>query len=256
MVTPSNSCNRSLLANPIVVQIEGGVQRGGQLIGCDRDLEGGVAVGGADHPFDARLPSRRGRSQGRTPSMTRHISTDSNPARVRRIALVGFALLLVSIIGVAVGLVALTGGGGPADATVETFEPRVAVGNESADAMSGSEAVVTCNDRGPPPGIAAVEGRLEFGRPPGDEGPQDASFRVIVTVGDALITDSLNVTLQPGDSTRYFPLATVDQPEALSGGDRVTVTVQITTDGTTVASANRTVQVDERDIPCEDEREI
>jgi hypothetical protein len=76
-----------------------------------------------------------------------------------------------------------------------------------------------------------------------------------VTVGDGLITDSLTVTLQPGDSTRYFLHATVDQPETLSGGDRVTVTGQITTDGTTVASTNRTVQVDERDIPCADERE-
>ena len=174
---------------------------------------------------------------------------------MRRTALVGVALLLVIVVGAAVGLAALTSDGGPADATVETFEPRVAVGNESADAMSGSGAVITCNERGPPPGTAAVEGRLEFGRPPGDEGPQDASFQVIVTVGDGLITDSLNVTLQPGDSARYFPHAIVDQPETLSGGDRVTVTVQITTDGTTVASTNRTVQVDERDIPCADERE-
>jgi hypothetical protein len=172
---------------------------------------------------------------------------------MRRIALVGFALLLVLVVGAAVGLAAVTGGDEPADATVETFEPRVAVGNESADAMSGSGEVVTCNDRGPIPGNAAVEGRLEFGRPVGDEGPGDASFRAVVTVGDDLITDSYNVTLPPGESTRYFPRAVVDQPETLSGGDRVTVRVRITTEGTTVASANRTVRVDERDRPCEGE---
>jgi len=173
----------------------------------------------------------------------------------RRIAVFGFLALVVLVGATTLGLAVLTDDGGPADATIETFEPRVAVGNESADAMSGSGEVVTCNDRGPMPGNAAIEGRLTFERPLRDEGPRDASFRAVVTVGDDLITDSLNVTLSPGGSTRFLPLTVVDRPETLSGGDQVTVRARITTEGTTVASANRTVQVDERDIPCEEERE-
>jgi hypothetical protein len=174
---------------------------------------------------------------------------------MRKVAIFGFLALVVLVGAATVGLAVLTGDSGPADATVETFEPRVAVGNESADATSGSGGVVTCNDRGPIPGNAAIEGELEFGRPVTDEGPQDASFRAVVTVGDDLITDSLNVTLTPGGSTRVFLRTTVDQPETLSGGDRVTVRTRITADGTTVAAANRTVRVNERDIPCADERE-
>jgi len=174
--------------------------------------------------------------------------------KLHQVAVLGFLALVVLVGAATLGLAALTGDGGPADATVETFEPRVAVGNESADAMSGSGEVVTCNDRGPIPGNAGLEGRLEFGRPAGDEGPRDAAFHAIVTVGDDLIVDSHNVTLPPGESTRFLLFAIVDQPESLSGDDRVTVNTRITTDGTTVASANRTVSVDERDIPCEDER--
>jgi hypothetical protein len=174
--------------------------------------------------------------------------------KLRQVAILGFLALVVLVGAATLGLAALTGDGGPADATVETFEPRVAVGNESADAMSGSGEVVTCNDRGPIPGNAGLEGRFEFGRPTGDEGPRDATFRAVVTVGDDLITDSHNVTLPPGESTRFLLLETVDQPEGLSGGDQVTIRARITTGGTTVASANRTVRVDERDIPCEDER--
>jgi len=172
----------------------------------------------------------------------------------RRIAVFGFLALVVLVGTATLGLAVLTDDGGPADATIETFEPRVAVGNESADAMSGSGEVVTCNDRGPMPGNAAVEGRLAFERPAGDDGPRDATFRAVVTVGDDLITDSLNVTLPPGESTRFLPFATVDQPETLSGGDQVTVHARITTGGTTVAAANKTVRVDERDIPCADQR--
>jgi hypothetical protein len=174
---------------------------------------------------------------------------------MRKVAIFGFLALVVLVGAATLGLAALTGDGGPADATVETFEPRVAVGNESADATSGSGEVVTCNDRGPIPGNAAIEGRLEFDRPVTDEGPSDASFRAVVTVGDDLFTDTHNVTLPPGESTRVFLRTTVDQPETLSGGDRVAVHARITTEGTTVASANRTVRVDERDIPCADERE-
>ncbi|MEF8853453.1 MAG: hypothetical protein V5A44_02285 [Haloarculaceae archaeon] len=46
----------------------------------------------------------------------------------------------------------------------------------------------------------------------------------------------------------------VDQPESLSGGDEVTVSARVELDnGTAVASADRTVTVAERDIPCADE---
>lgn len=170
----------------------------------------------------------------------------------RRIAVFGFLALCLVVVAAAVGLAALTGGSGTADATVDTFEPRVAVGNESADAFGESDGVVTCNDRGPIPGNAALEGRLEFSRPAGDEGPSDASYRAVVTVGDGAITDAYNVTLPPGESTRFFARATVDQPDSLSGGDRVAVSVRIRTDDRTVASANRTVEVAERDVPCAD----
>jgi hypothetical protein len=167
----------------------------------------------------------------------------------RRLAVVGFLALCVLVVAAAAGLAALTGNG-TADVTVDTFEPRVAVGNESADAAGGSGEVVTCTDRGPMPGNAALEGRLEFSRPAGDEGPRDAPYRVAVTVGDGLITDSLNVSLPAGESTRWFLPTVVDQPNGLSGGDRVTVRAQVVTDGETVASANRTVTVAERDRPC------
>ena len=170
--------------------------------------------------------------------------------RRRHLALVGFAALCVLVVAAAAGLAALTGESGTADATVDTFEPRVAVGNESADAFGESGEVVTCNDRGPMPGNAALEGRLELSRPAGDEGPRDAPYRVIVTVGDGLITDSLNVSLPPGESTRWFLPTVVDQPNGLSGGDQVTVRARVVTDGETVASANRTVTVAERERPC------
>jgi hypothetical protein len=56
--------------------------------------------------------------------------------------------------------------------------------------------------------------------------------------------------------TQSYLLTTVDQPEALSGGDEVSVTARVElTNGTAVASAERVVDVAERDRPCEDERE-
>jgi hypothetical protein len=175
---------------------------------------------------------------------------------MRRVALFGFALLLLVTVGAAVGLSALTSGGESADATITTFEPRVAVGNESADALSGSGEVVTCNDRGPMPGNAGLSGRLLVERPVADEGPREASFRLVVTVGDGLFTDSLNATLTPGGSTRSLLFTVVDQPEELSGGDEVTVSARVElTNGTAVASAERVVDVAERDRPCADERE-
>ena len=167
-----------------------------------------------------------------------------------RIAVVGFVALCVLVVAAAAGVAALTGGSGTADATVDTFEPRVAVGNESADAFGESGEVVTCNDRGPMPGNAALEGRLELSRPAGDEGPPNAAYRVAVTVDVDLITDSLNVSLPPGESTRWFLPTVVDQPNGLSGGDQVTVRARVVTDGETVASANRTVTVAERERPC------
>jgi hypothetical protein len=175
---------------------------------------------------------------------------------MRRLALTGFVLLLVVVVGAAVGLSALTSGDESPDATITTFEPRVAVGNESADAMSGSGEVVTCNDQGPIPGNAGLSGRILVERPAADDGPQEAPFRLVVTVGDDLFTDSMNASLTPGGSTRFLLLTTVDQPESLSGGDEVSVTARVELDnGTAVAEADRTVTVAERDIPCADERE-
>ena len=105
-----------------------------------------------------------------------------------RVAVVGFVALCVLVVAAAVGLAVLTGTSGTVDATVDTFEPRVAVGNESVDAPGGSGEVVTCTDRGPIPGNAALERRLELSRPAGDEGPRNADYRVavtvVVTVGD------------------------------------------------------------------------
>lgn len=170
----------------------------------------------------------------------------------RHIAVFGFLALCLVVGAATLGLLAVSSPDDPANATVDTFEPRVAVGNESGAALSGSDGVVTCNDRGPMPGNAALEGRLEFSRPAGDEGPRDASFRAVVTVGDGAITDSHNVTLPPGESTRFFAWAVVDQPDSLSGGDQVSVRIRITTDGEVVAEATRTVAVTERDVPCAD----
>lgn len=175
---------------------------------------------------------------------------------MRRVALVGFALLVVVVVGAAVGLSALTSAGESPDANIVTFDPRVAVGNESADALSGSGEVVTCNEQGPMPGKAGLYGGIEFARPTGDDGPREASFRAVVTVGDGLITNSHNVSLPSGVHTQSYLLTTVEQPETLSGGDEVTVHARIELDdGTAVAETKRVVDVVERDRPCADERE-
>lgn len=174
---------------------------------------------------------------------------------MRRVALVGFALLLVFVVGAAVGLSALTSTGESPDANIVTFDPRVAVGNESAGALSGSGEVVSCNEQGPMPGHTGLYGRVEFARLEADDRPREASFRVVVTVGDGLVTESHNVTLPPGAHTQSYLLTTVEQPEALSGGDEVTVRARIELDnGTAVAETKRVVEVVERDIPCADER--
>jgi hypothetical protein len=175
---------------------------------------------------------------------------------MRRFALVGFAVLVVVVVGAVAALSLVTSGGESPDATITTFEPRVAVGNESAGAMSGSGEVVTCNEQGPMPGNAGLSGRLLVERPVGDDGPREGSFRLVVTVGDDSFTDSLNATLTPGGSTRFLLFAVVDQPDSLSGGDEVSVRARIELgNGTAVTSTDRTVTVTERDIPCADERE-
>lgn len=174
---------------------------------------------------------------------------------MRRIALVGLVLLFALVGGAAFALSAVTSAGESPTATVSTFESEVAVGNESADALAGSGEVVTCNDRGPMPGDAGLVGRLVVERPAGDDGPEAATYRVVVTVGDGLIRDTHTVTLKPGVSHRFLPFAVVDQPDALTDGVETTVRARVELEnGTAVATASRTVTVVERDRPCEGER--
>jgi len=172
---------------------------------------------------------------------------------VRRVAILALVLFAVLVGGGGLGFVLFADDGGQADATVETFEPRVAVGNESAtlgDSSSGSAEVETCTDRGPLPGYAGIFGEVALERPTGDDGPEGATYNVSVTVADGAITDAITVTLEPGDSWQFRPFNTAEQPDSLSGGDEVIVDLRVTTDGATAATASRTVTVDERSPPC------
>ncbi|WP_459191257.1 hypothetical protein [Halosimplex sp. J119] len=180
---------------------------------------------------------------------------------MRRFAIAGIVLLFAIVGGATVALSALTSEDRPANATVSTFEPRVAVGNESADAVAGSGEVVTCNEQGPMPGNAGLSGSLVLERPLGDDGPPDASFGVDIAVGDGSLAETHTVQLSPGDSERLTLFTVVEQPSSLNGGDSVTVRATVATaNGTaetenrTVATVTRTVRVTERDRPCADER--
>lgn len=174
---------------------------------------------------------------------------------MRRFAIAGLVLLF-AVVGVAtVGLSAITSEDRPANATIASFEPRVAVGNESGDAFEGTDGVVTCNERGPMPGNAGLVGGIAVERPSVDDGPATASFRVTVTVGDGALVETHALSLSPGESERTTLLTVAEQPASLHGGDSVTVRARVTTENATVATATRSVRVVERDEPCADERE-
>lgn len=191
---------------------------------------------------------------------------------MRKFAIGGVVLVFVLVGGAALGLSVVTSGGEPADATITTFEPQVAVGNESTSpgsgsgsaengsgsAENGSGEAVTCTEPGPLPGHASLAGRLVLERPVGDEGPTTASFRVVVTVGDGTLTETHTATLEPGGSERFLLLGVAEQPPSLSGGGSTTVHARVTTEyeteNETVANATRTVDVVERPVPCADER--
>ncbi|QLH80388.1 hypothetical protein [Halosimplex pelagicum] len=172
---------------------------------------------------------------------------------MRRFAIAGFVLLFAVVAGGAAGLSALTTEDRPANAAVSAFEPRVAVGNQSDDPYPESNGVVTCNDRGPMPGDAGLEGSLLVERPIGDDGPPEASFRVNVSVDDGALVETRTVDLSTGGSERLVILRTAERPPSLDGGDTVPVRAAVTTENTTVATASRTVEVAERDVPCADE---
>lgn len=172
---------------------------------------------------------------------------------MRRFAIAGFVLLFAVVGGAAVGLSALTTEDRSANASISTFEPQVAVGNQSEDPYPDSDGVVTCNDRGPMPGDAGLSGSLVVERPIGDDGPPEPSFRVNVSVDDGALVETHTVTLSTGGSERLVLLRTADQPPSLDGGDTVPVRATVTTENATVATASRTVEVTERDRPCADE---
>lgn len=172
---------------------------------------------------------------------------------MRRFVIAGFVLLFAIVGGAAAGLSALTTEDRPANATVSTFEPRVAVGNQSEDPYPDSDGVVTCNDRGPMPGNAGLSGSLVVERPLGDDGPPEPSFRVNVSVDGGALVETHTVTLPTGGSERLVLFRTADRPPSLDGGDTVPVRAAVTTENTTVATASRTVEVAERDVPCADE---
>ncbi|ELZ28173.1 hypothetical protein C475_05190 [Halosimplex carlsbadense 2-9-1] len=172
---------------------------------------------------------------------------------MRRFAVAGFVLLFALVGGAAVGLSALTTEDSPANATVSTFEPQVAVGNQSEDPYPDSDGVVTCNDRGPMPGNAGLSGSLVVERPLRDDGPPEPSFRVTVSVDDGALVETHTVSLSTGGSERLVLFGTADRPPSLDGGDTVPVRATVTTENTTVATASRTVEVAERDRPCADE---
>jgi len=169
---------------------------------------------------------------------------------MRRFAVAGLVLLFALVGGAAVGLSALTTEDRPANATVSTFEPRVAVGNQSEDPYLDSDGVVSCNDRGPMPGNAGLSGSLVVDRPLRDDGSPEPSFRVNVSVEDGALVETHTVSLSTGGSERLVLLRTADRPPSLDGGDSVAVRATVTTENTTVATVSRTVDVAERDVPC------
>ena len=172
---------------------------------------------------------------------------------MRRFAIAGLVLLFALVGGAAVGLSALTTEDRPANATVSTFEPQVAVGNQSEDPYPDSDGVVTCNGRGPMPGNAGLSGSLVVERPLRDGGPPEPSFRVTVSVGDGALVETRTVSLSTGGSERLVLFRTTDRPPSLDGGDTVPVRATVTTENTTVATVTRTVEVAERDVPCADD---
>ncbi|QPV61310.1 hypothetical protein I7X12_11065 [Halosimplex litoreum] len=172
---------------------------------------------------------------------------------MRRFAIAGVVLLFAIVGGAAAGLSALTTEDRPANATVSTFEPQVAVGNQSEDPYPDSDGVVTCNDRGPMPGNAGLSGSLVVERPIGDDGPSEPSFGVTVSVDDGALVETHTVALPTGGSERLVLFRTADRPPSLDGGDTVPVRASVTTENTTVATASRSVQVAERDRPCADQ---
>ncbi|WP_135365264.1 hypothetical protein [Halosimplex halophilum] len=172
---------------------------------------------------------------------------------MRRFAIAGIVLMFAVVGGATVALSALTSEDRPANATVSTFEPRVAVGNQSEHPYPDSDGVVTCNDRGPMPGDAGLSGSLVVERPLRDDGPPEPSFRVNVSVDGGALVETHTVTLSTGGSERLVLLRTADRPPSLDGGDTVPVRATVTTENTTVATASRTVEVTERDVPCADE---
>ena len=180
-----------------------------------------------------------------------HVQAGQSPD-VRRLAVVGLVLLLALVAGGTLALSAVTSESEPANATINEFEPRVAVGNESGG--NSTDGVVTCNDRGPMPGNAGLAGRLVIERPFGDDGSRAATLGVVVTVGDELIRENHTVTLEPGESEEVLLFEIVEQPDTLDSGVETSVQARVTTgDNLTVAMAPRTVTVDERDVPCADE---
>ncbi|WP_436907648.1 hypothetical protein [Halosimplex marinum] len=172
---------------------------------------------------------------------------------MRRFAIAGVVLMFAIVGGATVALSALTSEDRPANATVSTFEPRVAVGNQSEDPYPDSDGVATCNDQGPMPGNAGLSGSLVVERPLRDDGPPEPSFRVNVSVDDGALVETRTVTLSTGGSERLVLFRIADRPPSLDGGDTVPVRATVTTENTTVATASRTVEVTERDVPCADE---
>lgn len=172
---------------------------------------------------------------------------------MRRFAIAGLVVLFALVGGAAMGLSAITTEDRPANATVAALDPEVAVGNESGG--DSTDGVVSCVDRGPLPGNAGLAGSLVLERPVGDDGPREATVGVNVTVADGAVTDTHTVALATGERERLSLLAVAERTGALTAGESATVGVRVRTDNRTVATAERSVTVVERDAPCADERE-
>jgi hypothetical protein len=144
-------------------------------------------------------------------------------------------------------------GEGPA-VRVTTLRPFVVVGNESDSVPDGARTDVSCTDQEPMPGNATLAGRLTLERPGTDAGAGNATYRIRLTVADGAITATGTVTLAPGESARTYLTTLVPQPPSLSGDDTVTVRAVVGTGpgNGTVATTTRTVDVVERNVPCED----
>lgn len=140
----------------------------------------------------------------------------------------------------------------PVNATVTDLSPRVTVNDDALANATAGDGVSTCLSEGPPPGSYAVVDRFAVQRPIGSGGPETVTFRTEVALANGTALETRNATLERGESERVALTHVGPDDGALAVGETTTVRVRVTRDAETVATSNRTVDVESGgDLDCE-----